>query len=563
MNQTMENLFGLLGGLAIFIYGMHLMSECLQKAAGEKMKDILSFLTKNPVTGVLAGTIATAVLQSSSATTVMAIGFVSAGLMNLPQAISIIMGANIGTTITAQIIAFKISDYIYVFLFAGFLLSFLARSMQLKNIGRTIFAFGLLFLGIETMGGVMKPLASSPVFTEWMGRVSHIPLLGILLGTIMTLLVQSSSATIAVLQNFASQPGADGITSVIGLSGAIPILLGNNIGTTVTAFLAAVGQTKDAKRTALAHCIFNLSGAFLFVWFVTPYARLIQAVSPKGPEVEVIARQIANAHTGFNLIMTLLWVPLIGILVKIVVSLIRDRSKEMQQEEFHLLEFEEKLVGQPVAALRLMEGEIFQFRCRVGDMLQHLCNAVSAHSSGEKKRDLWEGMVLEVQDLQSMYRELSQAFLLLLSAGTLSEYQANDVTVRLKMLEDEDRLVLLGEEFISVMLEQKLCSAKHGMTSEAVGDLTKSLYMLWEMYHGFLELVEQGVREPMEETMKKREKMLKMVIKLRRHHEKRLNSGKCRKKWKLPYHQLVQCVDRMSNCCSNLMDAYGILLVEE
>ena len=222
----MQIVFGLLGGLAVFIYGMNLMSESLQKAAGEKMKSILALLTKNRIMGVIAGALVTAVLQSSSATTVMAIGFVSAGLMSLPQAISIIFGANIGTTMTAQIIAFKITDYIYAFIFVGFILSFVCKSERIKSIEQTIFAFGLLFLGIETMGDVMKPLASSPVFTDLIGKVSGIPVLGLLLGTAMTLVVQSSSATIAVLQNFAAQPGADGVTSILGLAGGKPVFPG-------------------------------------------------------------------------------------------------------------------------------------------------------------------------------------------------------------------------------------------------------------------------------------------------------------------------------------------------
>jgi len=228
MKENIQIVFGLLGGLAVFIYGMNMMSECLQKAAGEKMKKILSLLTRNPVMGALAGMLVTAVLQSSSATTVMAIGFVSAGLMTLPQAISIIFGANIGTTMTAQLIAFKLSDYIYAIIFIGFIVYFISKSERVKNVGMTIFAFGLLFLGIETMGSVMKPLASSPIFTELIGKVADIPILGVAVGALMTLVVQSSSATIAVLQNFAAQPGADGVTSIIGLAGAIPILFGDH-----------------------------------------------------------------------------------------------------------------------------------------------------------------------------------------------------------------------------------------------------------------------------------------------------------------------------------------------
>ena len=366
MNEKIQIIFGLLGGLAVFIYGMNMMSECLQKAAGDKMKSILALLTKNPLLGVLAGALTTAVLQSSSATTVMAIGFVSAGLMNLPQAISIIFGANIGTTMTAQIIAFKISDYIYVIIFIGFLISFVTKSEKVKSIGQTIFAFGLLFLGIETMGDVMKPLASSPVFTDLIGRVAHIPVLGVFVGTLMTLVVQSSSATIAVLQNFASQPGPDGVTSMLGLAGAIPILLGDNIGTTITALLASIGQTKDAKRTAVAHCIFNISGCLLFIWFVKPFAVLIQHISPKGPEIEVISRQIANIHTFFNLvIMTLIWVCLINVMVKIVMTLIPD-GKAVDMDPAKPVFLDDKIISQPAAALQLVAKEIL----RVSEMVK-------------------------------------------------------------------------------------------------------------------------------------------------------------------------------------------------
>lgn len=237
MNENVKVVFGLIGGLALSLYGMNKMSDSLQKAAGEKMKKVLAVLTKNPIMGALAGALVTAVLQSSSATTVMVIGFVSANLMSLPQAISVIFGANIGTTMTAQFMAFKISDYIYPIIFIGFMMNFVGKKERIKDIGMVAFSFGLLFEGIEIMGSVMKPLASSPVFVDLMGKVAHIPVLGLVLGAGMTLVVQSSSATIAVLQNFASQAGPDGVSSVIGLAGAIPILLGDNIGTTITALI--------------------------------------------------------------------------------------------------------------------------------------------------------------------------------------------------------------------------------------------------------------------------------------------------------------------------------------
>ena len=300
MNETVKICFGLIGGLALFLYGMNTMSDALQKTAGERMKKILSFLTKNPIMGALAGALVTAVLQSSSATTVMAIGFVSAGLMTLPQAISVIFGANIGTTMTAQLLAFKLSDYIYPIIFIGFMLQFVGKTEKLKNIGMVIFSFGLLFEGIEIMGHVMKPLAGSSVFVDLMAEVSSTPVLGVLLGGVMTLVVQSSSATIAVLQNFAAQPAADGVSSVIGLTGAIPILLGDNIGTTITAILASIGQTKNAQRTAIAHSIFNISGSLVCLCIIPFFAQFVQYISPSGREIDVISRQIANAHTTFN-----------------------------------------------------------------------------------------------------------------------------------------------------------------------------------------------------------------------------------------------------------------------
>lgn len=326
MHEILQVGMGLLGGLAIFLYGMSTMSGSLQQAAGERMRSILATMTRNPLVGVLAGAVATAVLQSSSATTVMAIGFVSAGLMNLRQAIPIIMGANIGTTITAQLIAFKLSDYVLAFVFAGFVIMSLAKNERRKLGGKALFGFGLLFVGIDTMGSVMKPLAENPVFTDMIAQVSGVPILGVLVGTLMTVVVQSSSATIAVLQNFASTPGADG-ASLIGLQGAIPILLGDNLGTTITALLAAIGQSRDAKRVALSHCIFNLSGCLLFVWLIGPFASVVAALSPAGPEVQVIARQIANAHTLFNVTMTVLWLPCVSLMVRIVMALLPETPR--------------------------------------------------------------------------------------------------------------------------------------------------------------------------------------------------------------------------------------------
>lgn len=546
MNEKVQIAFGLLGGLAIFIYGMNMMSECLQKAAGEKMRSILALLTKNPVMGVLAGALTTAVLQSSSATTVMAIGFVSAGFMNLPQAISIIIGANIGTTMTAQIIAFKLSDYIYAIIFVGFIISFLVESEKVKNIGQTIFAFGLLFLGIETMGSVMKPLADSPVFTEMIARVSDVPILGVAVGTLMTLVVQSSSATVAVLQNFASQAGPDGVTSVIGLAGAIPILFGDNIGTTITAVLASIGQTKDAKRTAVAHCVFNISGTFLFIWFVGPFAKLIQMISPKGPEIEVISRQIANTHTIFNCVMTLVWVPLIWLMVKIVMRIIPDGRKE-QYSLSEPLYLNEKLLGQPTAALQLVAKEVLHCSEIVRDMIRQTREALK----NEEKKEI-EDVHCKLDAVKSLHARITQYLTDLFASGSLNEEQASQSAGIMYVLSDVDRMgILCGE--VAGGIKEKM-EKKYKYSKEAMKDLGKSLELIETMYSEVLEAIVSGKLEHAKELVKKRKKVMELDISMRKAHMSRVSKGKCDASLTAPFNSILYSIDRMGNSCVNIAD---------
>ena len=555
MNDTLQILFGLLGGLAVFIFGMNMMSECLQKAAGEKMKSILELLTKNPVMGVLAGALTTAVLQSSSATTVMAIGFVSAGLMSLPQSISIILGANIGTTMTAQIIAFKISDYIYLFIFAGFAVSYLAKTEKVKNIGQTVFAFGLLFLGIETMGGVMKPLAGSPFFINMIEKVADIPVLGVLVGTFMTLVVQSSSATIAVLQNFAEQPLADGVTSVLGLAGAIPILLGDNVGTTITALLASVGQAKDAKRTALAHCIFNLSGCLLFIWLIEPFAVLIRMLSPAGPEVAVISRQIANAHTMFNLAMTLIWTPLLPYMVRLVSGIVREGEKTSQELSEPMF-LDSKLTAQPAAALRLVEKEMVRCGECANLLLLDLSRLVKAEDSKLSVR-----MLEQTDQARRLYEQVTEYLAELFSAGSMSEEQANEAAGLMYLLGDFDRIVFLSQEvleLLTVKSEKKKKSS--AFSKEAQRDLEHSLALIGEMYEEAFQMLLSGDREKIKKIRKKKEKMLDLSLHMRKAHMDRVAKGKCSAKLTKPFYKILNALDRLSNSCANIADhEIGIL----
>lgn len=547
MNSTLEMVFGLLGGLAVFLFGMNMMSDCLQKAAGDKMRTILSMLTKNPILGVLAGAVTTAVLQSSSATTVMAIGFVSAGLMTLPQAISIIFGANIGTTMTAQLIAFKLSDYIYVIIFVGFMINFLAKKEQIKNIGNTILAFGLLFLGIETMGSVMKPLAGSEVFVNMIAKVSDIPVLGVAVGTIMTLVVQSSSATIAVLQNFAQQPGPDGVSSMIGLAGAIPILLGDNIGTTITALLASIGQNKDAKRTAVAHCTFNISGALLFVWFIKPFAAFIQWISPKGAEIEVISRQIANAHTFFNVVMTLIWVPLIWLMVKLVMKIIPDGKKELVLDPSEPKYLDDKLIHQPIVAMNLVAKEVLHCSKRVKSALKDVY-----HSVQEDSKELLKEAIEKTAAVRTLNEKINAYMSDLFSAGVLYESQTNQVAGVMHVLSDIDRMGDLTKEMAEILEGDE--SKKSKFSKEALQDLGEALEVIEEMYSEAMKILKTGNQEDARKMSKKKEKMLDLDINMRKAHMDRVAKGICEAKMTSEHNRVLHIVDRMSNSCANIAE---------
>ncbi len=549
MNEIMTTVFGLAGGLAMFLFGMNSMSDALQKAAGERMKQILSFLTKNPIMGALAGALVTAVLQSSSATTVMVIGFVSAGLMTLPQGISVIFGANIGTTMTAQLMAFKISDYIYPIIFIGFIVYFIAKSEKAKNIGMVIFSFGLLFEGIEIMGSVMKPLAGSAVFTDLMGRVSEIPALGVLLGAAMTLVVQSSSATIAVLQNFASQPAADGVTSVIGLAGAIPILLGDNIGTTITALLASIGQSKAAKRTAISHSIFNISGSIVFACLIRPFAAFITYISPSGNEVDVIARQIANAHTCFNIVCTLIWLPLLPVMVKIVTTIIPGKDK-LPQTDCKPKFLDEKLLDQPVAAMYLLSQEIG----RCADMASDMLRTAKAALSG--KAEIFHKYEVESNNVRNLRNDINEYTAKLLSSGVLTENQSEQTAGLLYVSNNIDRMTEYSQSVTQMV--QKIYQNGKKLSSSAEKELEECYDTAHDLFDRSVDSVRYGDMNMAQQVLADKKKMRKAQKRFNKAHMARVKAGKCEASMTADFsailYGLERIVDNSVNIAEETMD---------
>lgn len=544
MDTVLPTALGLLGGLAIFIFGMNMMSDNLQKVAGEKMKSILSLLTKNPILGVLAGALTTAVLQSSSATTVMAIGFVSARLMGLPQAISIILGANIGTTITAQIIAFKITDYILAFVFIGFLVSFIAKTERVKSVGLSILGFGLLFLGIETMGDSMKPLATSPVFIDMISQVVDVPILGVAVGTIMTVIVQSSSATIAVLQNLAATAGPDGVTSVIGLTGAIPVLLGDNIGTTITALLASIGQSRNAKRVAVSHSLFNISGCLIFIWFIPAFAAFIQAISPAGPEIEVISRQIANAHTSFNVAMTLLWLPFIWLMVKIVMRIIPEKRAGLKvvSDPAEPMYLDDRLMSQPVVALQMVAQEIE----RCGETIRVSLHDISAALRDRDSKRIDEA-ARKAEAAGELCQKVTDYLAEIFAAGALNEDQAAHTMKLMRGLNDVERVAALCGHIVKSCKGVKYSEA-------AIDEAQRAMAIAEEMFAGAMKALASGDSADAKRVFSASASLVEAETGARKAHMKRMAAKECSPAMTAVFNRLLYDIGRVGTSCMNIAD---------
>ena len=326
--MKLTNLFSMLGGLALFLYGMNMMSNGLEMAAGDKMKTILEKLTSNRILGVLVGALVTAIIQSSSATTVMVVGFVNSGLMSLTSAVWVIMGANIGTTITGQLIAIDITAIAPLIAFIGVAMIVFFKSQKLDAIGGVIGGLGILFIGMETMSSAMVPLRTMPEFVGLISKFQN-PFIGILVGALFTALIQSSSASVGILQALAK-------SGVMTLSSSIYVLFGQNIGTCITSVLASIGTSKNAKRTTVIHLSFNIIGTVLFVTIsmLFPFADLVQSLTPSN-----VAAQIANVHTIFNVTTTLLLLPIGTKLVDLACRILPDSEEDQQDMQLKYLVF--------------------------------------------------------------------------------------------------------------------------------------------------------------------------------------------------------------------------------
>ena len=462
-------LVGLLGGLALFLYGMGKMSDALKNVAGEKMKDILGMLSNNRIMGLITGALVTAVIQSSSVTTVMLVGFVSAGLMSLSQTIGVIMGSNIGTTITAQIIAFKVTKYALLLVAIGFGMLFASKKEKVQQYGYMIMGLGMIFFGMGVMSDAMSPLRSYQPFLDLMTQMSN-PILGILVAALFTALVQSSSATTGVIIVLAMQ-------GLITLEAGIALSFGANIGTCVTAFLASIGKPREALRVSTVHVLFNVIGVLIFLPFIEPFAKLVVNISPSAPEgvtgmqaaAAILPRQVANAHTIFNISCAIVFLPFVTYFARLVYRLIPDKPIE-EEKEIQPKFLSDMLFQTPSLALDAARHEIKRMGKRVDLMSSAMMPAVV---SGDKEsllavRDMYEEVDVLHKHIVTYLAKVSQL--------QLNEHQTLKLTNIMAAVNDLDHI---GDLIEINMVELGLRRVYKGFKiSEATKKVINTLHMV-------------------------------------------------------------------------------------
>ncbi|EOH93200.1 Na/Pi cotransporter family protein [Enterococcus pallens] len=426
-----EMFFMFLGGLGIFLFGIKYLGDGLQKAAGNRLREILNRFTSTPFRAVLAGIIVTGLIQSSSGTTVLAVGLVSAGFMTLKQAIGVIMGANVGTTVTAFIIGFNLSEYALPIMGVGALLLFFTKRKSLQYLGQILFGFGALFFGLELMGSSMDPLKDLPQFNELMIRVSHLPILGVGIGTLLTMVLQSSSATIGILQQLYMQGS-------LGLTAALPILFGDNIGTTITAVIASLGASVAAKRTAASHVIFNLVGAVIFTLLLSPFTQVVLFLTDTfglNP-----AMQIAFAHGLFNLsnLAIQFWfIPQIEIVVK---KIIPGTEKNLNIRPTALSD--SLIYTSPNMAIEQASNEVIQ-------MGRYVLSALDAAKNFYlDPKNEWQEDVDQYEEAINRFDVELTEFLVKISTAELSELESQEQAMLMEFTKDFERM---GDHCINII----------------------------------------------------------------------------------------------------------------
>lgn len=531
-SSVIEIIFTFIGGLGIFLYGIKQMGDGLQAAAGDRLRSILNTFTSNPLMGVLAGMIVTILIQSSSGTTVITIGLVSAGFMTMRQAIGVVMGANIGTTVTAFIIGIDIGEYSLPILAIGAFLIFFIQKRKVKNVGMILFGFGALFYGLELMSGAVKPLANLDSFKQIMLDMSSNPLYGVVAGTLLTVIIQSSSATIGILQGFFAN-------DLISLHGALPVLLGDNIGTTITAVLASLAGSLAAKRVAAVHVLFNVIGAIIFLIIMPLYQLVIewmQGIMNLKPEMV-----IAFAHGTFNVTNTIIQLPFIFILAWIVTKLV---PGEDLNEKYKPRMLDKNLINRaPNIALQEAQDEIQNIGHMTFDMFRYAKNY-----DDKTEKDI----IQKHAAVESMYDNVRQ-YLTKISEKKISKQDAERMSVLFDVNRTFIKVASLTEAYLLDLKKKETesiqISAKAEQSIERLYDhVDASLEKTIDMFNVY-------DRVKKDEIVRLSNDSYTLEHDLRKKHIKRLSSGECSLEGGLLYLDMIAILERIGYHSRNISES--------
>jgi phosphate:Na+ symporter len=540
---------GTVGGLGLFLFGMSQMSDGLKKVAAQRLKSILEAMTRNRITGFLVGSAVTAVIQSSSAATVMVVGFVNAGLLTLRQAISVIIGTNVGTTATAWLVSIsgfenlKITSYALPAVTLGFVLQYLGRRRRAKDLGQILLGFGLLFIGLNFMKNAFAGLEQSEGVRRLFVSVADSPVLALLCGMGVTMLIQSSSAAVAAVQLLAVE-GAFGVEWQVALAVAIPFILGSNIGTTITAQLAALQTNANARRAAWAHTMFNVVGALIFYWFIKWIAEGVYLIAPWELGPATIAASIALAHSILKVLDAIIFLPFVGALEKLANLLVRLREGERAVPTMVL---EKHLLSTPPIALA-------QARREIASMVITAKDAIGSAVSGFREGDTAKlQKARDAEDVLDKRQYEITTYLVALSEKQLSSETSDELPVLLHTVNDLERVGDLAVN-IAEIAERKR-EQKIVLSSFAQDELDQLEREVGQMLDLILDALEANNREKAKESLANEENLNRMQIEFRRNHVDRMSNGQCTAEAGLVFIDLVDNMEKIGDHLTNIAQA--------
>lgn len=498
-----QMILGAIAGLSLFLYGMQLMGDGLQKVAGEGLKGIIRRLTKNRFMSVLVGMFVTTIIQSSSATTVMVVGFVNAGLMTLSQAVGVVFGANIGTTITGQMVSFNLSQWAPLVIAAGLISNMLTKNPKVKEASEIFIGFGILFIGMSTLSSSLEPLKELPEFTNWIVQYGNNPYIGVGIGLLMTLVLQSSSATIGVLIALASQ-------GVLPITTAVYIIFGDNIGTCTTALISSLGTSRRGKQVALFHLSINIIGTIYFMLFFTGIlTNFVSSIDPGN-----VARQIANAHTIFNIVNVIILFPFTNLLVKMIQTIIPDGEDDEDTVTRYL---DKRILVTPSIAL---ENTMFEFASMAQETSLALQNSIGAARNRDKK------LVKKALENEQRINEFEKAIVQYLVEISQQNVSSQDQQIIDELFSTANDIERIGDhaeniaDFARAIIEREIY-----LDEETSTELDNLYHMIQRGFNLSIDALSTGNQKTVQEVIQIERDVDKLKIEVRDKYMKRMNKG--------------------------------------